>query len=234
MKIAKTVKLRATKLRGVMNELGHSLNHSESLEAVSRLEGYTDWNTYSASLKKSELLHPLPTGWIATGDNLNQYELGCDPGQPYNSVPAATIRSKDQGTFTDQTMSTVMQKIRADNYLRSNIKLSAKLKAVNVVGAVTIWLRIDGINGDLVFDNLEESKILGTLDGTTDWEERSIVLSVPIEAVSINFGFYLRGTGVAHAADFSLVKVDDDTKVSSDRSSLPAAPKNLDFQHSSN
>lgn len=48
------VKARANKLRDVLNVMGHQLKHSESLEVISKLEGYTDWNTYTAYLTKKK------------------------------------------------------------------------------------------------------------------------------------------------------------------------------------
>jgi hypothetical protein len=42
------VKSRASKLRDVLSVMGHQLKHSESLEVISKIEGYPDWNTYTA------------------------------------------------------------------------------------------------------------------------------------------------------------------------------------------
>ena len=44
------VKSRASKLRDILASHGHQLKHTESLEVISKLEGATDWNTYSAHL----------------------------------------------------------------------------------------------------------------------------------------------------------------------------------------
>lgn len=48
------VKARASKLRDVLISMGHQLKHSESLEVISKIEGYPDWNTYTAYLSKKE------------------------------------------------------------------------------------------------------------------------------------------------------------------------------------
>jgi len=48
------VKARASKLRELLVGLGHQLKHTESLEVISKLEGYADWNTYTAYLTKTQ------------------------------------------------------------------------------------------------------------------------------------------------------------------------------------
>lgn len=47
----KFAKTRAKRLRSYLAEKGHTLSHSESLEATAKAEGYRDWNTYSALFK---------------------------------------------------------------------------------------------------------------------------------------------------------------------------------------
>jgi len=48
------VKSRANKLRELLAALGHQIKHTESLEVISKLEGYADWNTYTAYLTKKQ------------------------------------------------------------------------------------------------------------------------------------------------------------------------------------
>ena len=48
------VKARAKKLRDILDDHGHQLKHTESLEVISKLEGAADWNTYSAHLTKTQ------------------------------------------------------------------------------------------------------------------------------------------------------------------------------------
>ncbi|MEX0300071.1 MAG: glyoxalase superfamily protein, partial [Kordiimonas sp.] len=47
----KLAKNRAKRLRAYLDGSGHSISHSESLEAIAHSEGYRDWNTYSALFK---------------------------------------------------------------------------------------------------------------------------------------------------------------------------------------
>lgn len=54
MKSPSEVKARAVKLREVLSDMGHKLKHSDSLEIISKFEGYPDWNTYTAELAKGQ------------------------------------------------------------------------------------------------------------------------------------------------------------------------------------
>lgn len=54
MKSPGEVKARAVKLRDVLRVMGHQLKHTESLEVLSKIEGYPDWNTYAAELSKGQ------------------------------------------------------------------------------------------------------------------------------------------------------------------------------------
>ena len=47
------VKLHAANLRDVLAGSGNELNHSRCLEVISKVEGYPDWNTYSAELSQN-------------------------------------------------------------------------------------------------------------------------------------------------------------------------------------
>ena len=70
-------------------------------------------------------------------------------------------------------------------------------------GYAGLWWRADGKAGILVFDNMANRGVTGT----TDWTRHDIELTVPAEAVNINFGAILTGNGAAWFDDWS-VEVD--------------------------
>ena len=70
------------------------------------------------------------------------------------------------------------------------------------------------------------------LQGNSDWQKREIVLHISDSAETIHFGFYLRGSGTAYAANFDLQKVGEDVPLSSENEGLLKAPTNLEFQKS--
>ena len=54
MKSLSEVKARASKLRDVLSDMGRQLQHSQSLEVISKIEGYSDWNTHTADITKKQ------------------------------------------------------------------------------------------------------------------------------------------------------------------------------------
>lgn len=50
MRTADEVKARAANLRELLSGLGHTVKHGQCLDIVSKLEGYTDWNTHAARI----------------------------------------------------------------------------------------------------------------------------------------------------------------------------------------
>lgn len=56
MKSKDEIKASAVHLRDLLDALGIQLKHSESLEVISKLEGYPDWNTHTADISKQHQL----------------------------------------------------------------------------------------------------------------------------------------------------------------------------------
>lgn len=63
-----------------------------------------------------------------------------------------------------------------------------------------LWLRIDGENGSLQFDNMQSRGI----KGTTDWTKYTVTLPLPNEAKTIHIGGLLVGSGTAWFDDFAV------------------------------
>lgn len=232
MRTFRDAKAMAKTLRQGLSERSIDLSHSDCLELVARQFGLADWNTLAAAVNRKHNGNTLrlPEGWAISGANSQAYDMGVDEAEG-----VALIRCKyaaDDPAYTDRTngFGTLMQSIAADAYLGKRLMLTAKLKAEDVDGAATIWMRIDGIRKDsLGFDNMEARGANGVLRGTMDWSTRRVVLDVPDEAESIHFGFYLRGTGSAWARDFDLSEVSDDIAVTAGSRPDRSKPINLDF-----
>ncbi|MBP0578984.1 hypothetical protein J8I29_06685 [Labrys sp. LIt4] len=232
MRTFRDAKTMAKTLRQGLSERSIHLLHSDCLELVARQFGVSDWNTLAAMIDRrsnSGALR-LPEGWSISGSRADAYDMGIDDVEQ-----AALIRFKysaDASDFADKAnaFGTLMQSIVADAYRGKRVMLTALLKAEDVNGAATMWMRIDGTRKDsLRFDNMETRSVNGALHGTTDWSERHIVLDVPEDAESIHFGFYLRGTGSAWARTFDLTEVGDDTAVTATARPDRSKPINLDF-----
>lgn len=232
MRTFRDAKVMAKALRQGLSERNIDLSHSTCLELVARQFGLADWNTLAAMIDRNAngSTLRLPEGWIVAGSRSDAYDMGID-----ETERAALIRCKygaDDPAFADKAnaFGTLMQSIAADAYRGKRVLLAAMLKAEDVDGAATMWMRVDGAQkSSLRFDNMETRSINGVLRGTTDWSERRIVLDVPEEAESIHFGFYLRGTGSASARDFDLAEVGDDIAVTANSKPDRSKPINLDF-----
>lgn len=233
MRTFRDAKAMAKTLRQGLSERNIDLSHSDCLELVASLFGLAGWNTLAAMIdrKQSGSTLRLPEGWSVSGSQSEAYDMGIDEVER-----AALIRCKYEAgdpTFTPFKVSafgTLMQSIVADTYRSKRVMLTAKLKAEDVDGAATMWMRIDGAEKEsLRFDNMETRSADGVLRGTSDWSARRIVLDVPEEAESIHFGFYLRGTGSARARDFDLTEVGDDVSATADSRPKRSRPINLDF-----
>ncbi|SFI62607.1 glyoxalase superfamily protein [Jannaschia pohangensis] len=199
-------KAQARILRTALSDIGHDVAHGQALDLLARLEGVRDWNALVARLTPMPTLGPIPKGWRRGGDKAERFDMGLDEGAGPEGAPCATIRLRP-GADPDNAFGTLMQSVDAAPFLGTRVALTAHLRAEDVAGAVTIWLRADGTDRsyNLAFDNLEDRQgETGPLAGTMGWERRRIVLDIPEGTVTLAFGFYLRGSGQGWCADMEL------------------------------
>ena len=127
-----------------------------------------------------------------------------------------------------------MQSTSAEQYKNQRVRMTGWIKTedANNSGA-HLWLRVDGqTSGKLLgFDNMDKR----APKGTTDWEEYSIVLDVPDEAKSLNYGFFLCGKGQMWVNGVNIERVGTETPTTNMLTApkpLPTAPVNLGFNPS--
>jgi len=233
MRTFRDAKAMARALREGLHDRKIALSHSECLELVARQFALNDWNMLAARIECSGIERSLrlPEGWIASGSRESDYDMGTDARE--EGVAHIRYRHKPGERETASRadgFGTLMQSFSAEALLGKRIMLKAELRAEEVSGAATLWLRIDGAQRQLLrFDNMEQRAEDGVLRGTTDWTPRSIVLDVPEEAHIVNFGFYLRGPGCASARGFEIVEVGIDVTATGSWRPDRTAPFNLDF-----
>jgi hypothetical protein len=228
MQIPRDPKMMAKSLRKALAERHVDISHSDSLECVARQLGWRDWNTLAAQLDRPVLR--LPEDWNIGGTRSSDYEMGFDPSEGcalirYHNILAEVLPDSQASGF-----GALMQNFQAENYLSKRLKLSAQLKAHEVTGIASLWMRVDGERGRiLAFDNMDGRKTDGPLAGSIGWQDRSIVMDVPPGAQSIHFGFFLRGGGSAWARRFRFTEVDASVPVTDHVLPRRSAPTNLDF-----
>lgn len=81
------------------------------------------------------------------------------------------------------------------------IELRGFVRTEDVSGFAGLWLREDGPDGSVEFDNMQRHE----LKGTTEWTEYSITLPVNPDGRKLYFGFLLHGTGKAWVDDLQLL-----------------------------
>jgi hypothetical protein len=117
------------------------------------------------------------------------------------------------------------------------VRLSGWLKTKDVAGAAALWMRVDGADKTLAFDNMDKRSV----KGTKDWAKYEIVLDVPAASQDITFGLLLAGKGRAWVDDFKFEVVDDKVKSTNlleqeipikrpDGGEVPGKPVNLEFE----
>jgi hypothetical protein len=182
-------------------------------------ENYTQSLTHVQGLVE---LEPLPSAWHITGNRAPDYEAGLLPEISYDGDRIAQLRLRP--AVTEPTgFGALVQRITATRYASRRVCFSAMVKAAEVTDWAGLWLRVDGPNGTLVIDNMQER----ALRGTTDWTEARIVLDVAEEATLLLFGALLSGAGTVDLARLRFEEVTE--AVPTTVPPLPDEPQALDF-----
>lgn len=149
----------------------------------------------------------LPQGWQIGGTNAQGYDISLvhNVGQ---YPPVATIKSGKKAN--NQQFVTILQRFFPQAFLGKRIQMSVSIKSHNIDAWAGAWLRIDDLNNTTVaFDNMRKRPITGT----TDWTTYHIVLDVPNNASSMNYGVLLSGSGQVWIDDFSFQTVSKNVAV---------------------
>lgn len=233
-------KAMAKTLRQELKSRNLELGHSECLEVVAKQFGFRDWNTMAVELERKRQFIPenrdkvegLPEGWFHSGTGSDAFRSAVAPSPDGTGLPCFFITSSEQdrgGREPDPgEFCTIMQVISAEEYRGKRMAFKADLRSENARGSVTIWMRVDDRNGQLLaFDNREKAVSNGSIKGTSDWTSRQVILDIPEKGETINFGFYLFGHGKAWARALDFFE----TEEAANNSGIPRpkTPKNLDL-----
>lgn len=223
-------KLRAENLRSIFKDLGHEITHSNALEVISRQYGYKDWNTCAATLDFRKKLLPPPNGWNHFAPAFENYDCGLDPSVKRHGAHPVTIRFKNNNVERKFYSYDMSQELDAAKYRGLRVKLACELKAEDVEGFVSIFLRTFNKAGKLMaWDDLHDrgdGRANDPISGTTEWREKFIVIDVPKTAHKMLIGFYLFGKGTAQLAGLRFNDVSADVPVTSSYFGLvPHPPK---------
>lgn len=225
-------KSAARRLKEALADRKVNIGHGECLDLVARQLGMKSWNVLSARLAQvREITVKVPDGWILDGRGTDAYSGGLIPGVMHKGRPAISLKSRSDlpENMPPDPYASVLQIVNAAPYHGKRLRIACAIRAFNVKGSATIWIRFDGTSGQSIgFNNLENDADNGALKGTLDWVDREIVLDVPDAASQIVFGFYLAGEGEAHYSGFLFETVGKNRALTMDQ--LPRSPRNLGFE----
>ncbi len=175
-------------------------------------------------LTKSESQAQTINGWFKTGSKSKSYEIGLNSSESKTGKKCAYIKSIEDEI---KGFGTIMQSCDAKNYLGKQIKMTGYVKTENVENWSGMWLRVDSKYGGkyLSFDNMHDRPI----KGDTDWVKCEIILNVPKESSTLNFGVLLNGTGEVYFDRLSFEILGDITTETS-KKKIPEKPSNIDFE----
>ena len=189
-------------------------------------------------------------------DGSEFYMVGLDATQSHSGDAAASIEliiakekpanspTVPKGWTRPPAHNVLMQFIKADEYRGKRVRLSGYVKTNKSDGWAGLWMRIDGKENRLTFDNQSDRPIIGI----TDWTLYEVVLDVADDAVGIAYGLVSAGEGKAWIDDIALEVVDaavkstgldieppkttreDYARIISGYQAAPGKPSNLNFE----
>lgn len=146
---------------------------------------------------------------------LLDFELGAHLGRPvgWGGGPTESIHADDQVVHggqwscrlerdadSENSFTTVTRSIPVEKQGKF-ITLRGYLKTEDVEDFVGLWMRLDGAEGGVEFDNMQQRQ----LNGTNDWAEYTIALPFNPAARKIYFGALIAGPGKVWIDDLQLL-----------------------------
>lgn len=162
------------------------------------IPSYRDWS-------RNKLI-----GWLGAHPFDDRYERGVDTEESFGGQPSGYIR----GINADVERFGVLQQrfTRIEPFRGRRVRLTGYMKTranrPDYDGAA-LWMRVDDWDDLLSLDNMGDRKVMGD----TDWTRYELVLEVPQQAESIDFGAMLFGNGTAWINGLKFEPVGDDVPI---------------------
>ncbi|WP_375436234.1 S41 family peptidase [uncultured Hymenobacter sp.] len=141
-----------------------------------------------------------PAGWWSAADN--GYQVTADSVIQHEGRYALRIQSEGKRQ-SEKVFGVATIRVPVD-FQGKVVKLTGFLKTENVEGYAGLWLRVDGAQSTLAFQNTSKENV----HGTTDWQAYTITLPLDNDARFLLLGGILPGTGTAWIDQLELT-VDD-------------------------
>ncbi|PHS61807.1 MAG: hypothetical protein COB12_11555 [Flavobacterium sp.] len=165
---------------------------------------------YLVNLKYNDTVtneNNIPKKWHNVGSKPKSYIMRIDDSEAFTGKKSILIESK-VATEIDG-FGTLMRSIPVKDYLGKKIKLSGYLKTENITGWAGLWMRVDGKNRALSFNNMYDKAI----KGSTNWTQYEITLDVPKKAIYIGFGGLIDGNGKLWFDNLKIELIDNNNSI---------------------
>jgi hypothetical protein len=94
-----------------------------------------------------------------------------------------------------------MQRCLAGSIAGSEVMLEGQLRSKQLEQWAGLWLRADGVEDQLFFENMSNRPIRGS----TPWTTYTIIARLPAETTWLNYGIVLQGRGTLWADNLRLM-----------------------------
>lgn len=166
--------------------------------------------------------------WIK-GSHPEDFDIGIDAALRYENKPCAYLKAN---VPNPDGFASIDQAFSAKDFRGKRVRYSGFVKTKDVNDWSGLWMKVDGADGVMAFDNMKDRAI----KGTTDWKRYSVVLDVRDDSNKITIGYMLTGGGQVWLNDLKVEAVGNDVAVtgkpvsgSTKTAHLPPSPVNLDF-----
>ena len=172
-------------------------------------------------LTKNDLKAQKIEGWFLAGNKAECYKIGLDKSVYKTGGSSAFLESKCKKI---EGFGTLAQTSSAEEYLGKKVKMTAWIKSRNVSDFANIWIRADSVGYKVL--SFSSTQTFNPIIGDKDWSKYEVMINVPRESVTINYGIVLSGTGKVWFDDVKLEiigNIEDIDKIKYEK------PRNLDF-----
>lgn len=180
---------------------------------------------FNLGFEKVTANEKMPVNWNGGGAGYNIRIDSAEKKSGNNSILIEAPAEKTEAMFGTAVL------LIPTNYEGKEIELSGYLKFKNVSGGFAgLWLRIDGEDSVLEFDNMQSRE----LSGTSDWTRYMIKLPLPENGKKIFIGGLLTGSGQLWIDDLQvLIDGKDITEAKIRRPVESKASKDKEFDQGS-
>jgi hypothetical protein len=158
-------------------------------------------------LSSLALAHPHEqlTGWQLSSPITDRFEASADTKVTFRGKPTARL----QTDVPRADLASLIQSVDAEQYRGKRIRLATYAKTKGVEGWTGAWVRVDSNHSR--FRSYEDTHNVN-LQGDRDWTALSIVLDIPEDAQTIDFGLSQEGTGTSWFGPVSVETVSPTVK----------------------